>query len=224
MTHSTSGEEELDRSTLLGRVSIFSSLPNDTLLSIAGETKRRSYPKNTLLFVEGDESDNLFIIESGVVKIFASDEEGNNVTLKLQSTGDYFGELALIDRQTRSASAITQTEASLITLARSSFESLMEGNPCICHNILEALVRQVRALTESVKDHALSDVYGRVVKVLQNQDKYQSRKRLTHADISDIVGASREMVSKIIKELSLGEYIEQSPNCFVIKKKLPKHW
>ena len=174
--------------------------------------------------MEGDESDSLFIIESGIVKVFAGNREGKNVTLDFIGEGEYFGELALLDDLPRSASVITLTRATFYTLSRQAFRLLMAERPSINLCVIQALSLKVRALTENVKDHALLDVYGRIIKVLKNQDNYQTVGRLTHQEIANIVGSSREMVSRIIKELCMGEYIEQLPESFAVKKKLPDHW
>lgn len=216
--------DHAQRIPLLRAVSLFSSLNEDQLEALSAQCRRRQFTKNTLLFMEGDNSDQLFIVESGTVKIFASDEEGNQVTLNYLSQGDYFGELALLDSGPRSASAQTINNTVVLCLSQQAFTDLLSDNPALSQAVIRKLAGQVRELTATVKDQALLDVYGRVVKVLENQEDYASGRRLTHAEIANIVGSSREMVSRIIKELSLGAYIEQLPDRFVVQRKLPKRW
>jgi len=191
---------------------LFPELPQAHINLIAGYGVTRSCPKNSILIHEGDRSDSLFVIKSGKVKVYVSDPDGKEATLNVQGPGEYFGELALIDEAPRSASVVTLEPSQLAVLSRGDFERCLAENPSIAVELIRSLVQRVRALTESVKDLALLDVYGRVARTLlksasEIDGELQVRERLTHQDIANMVGASREMVSRVMKDLADGGYI-----------------
>ncbi|MDQ2695526.1 MAG: Crp/Fnr family transcriptional regulator, partial [Pseudomonadota bacterium] len=197
---------------MLANTMFFSELDATDLRQICDCGVNRSYPKNAILINEGDLSDSLFIILSGRVKIFVSDEDGKEVILNIQGPGEYFGELALIDEEPRSASVMTLEPSQMAVVSKAAFQECLAAHPNLAFNLIRSLVRRVRSLTESVKSLALLDVYGRVARTLLNLASDQDGKlvieeRLTHQDIANMVGASREMVSRIMKDLTTGGYI-----------------
>jgi len=189
----------------------------------------RSFPKNTLVICEGDRSDSLYLILSGKVKVFLSDEEGKEVTLNMQSEGEYFGELAILDEAPRSASVMTTEETKLAILSKSAFDKCMEEQPAMALTVMRGLARRLRELTENVRSLALMDVYGRVARLLlemaeESDDKKVIKQRLTQRDIASMVGASREMVSRILRDLSVGGYITVENKIITINERLPAAW
>ena len=189
----------------------------------------RTYRKGALIFSEGDTATALCIILSGSVKVFVSDENDKEMILARQCAGDYFGELALFDDALRSASVISLEKTTLWMLSKQDFREVLAQNPQVALSMIGNLVMKVRALTTSVKNLALLDVYGRVVQVLsgmaeQRDGRWVIEDRITQQEIADRVGASRERVSRILKELKRGGYVWQDGNHTIIAGHFPKHF
>ncbi len=212
---------------MLENVRLFQDTPKHITDALATLSVRRSYPKNTILFMEGDENNQLFIIESGKIRVFVNGEDGKQVTLNFMGEGEYFGELALIDGNPRSASVMTVSDSVFVTVSRKNFQQFIASHPEYALDMMQQLVRRIRTLTESVKDMALLDVYGRVSQLLRrlaDEDDRVTNPKPTHQEIANMVGASREMVSRIMKELVIGGYVEQLPDALVLRKQLPAGW
>ncbi len=161
--------------------------------------------------------------------MFVSDASNKEVILNTQGQGEYFGELSLIDDTPRSASVMTTEDSTLVLITRPLFERHLAENPEFSIKLILSLVRRIRSLTVNVKNLALLDVYGRVARTLldlavQQDDRLITEERLTHQDIADRVGSSREMVSRILKDLVEGGYIETEDKMFIIISKLPAHY
>jgi len=215
--------------SVLSHVPIFQGLSDDVIDAIEERCSHRSIRKNTVILNEGDDSDALYIIKEGKVKAFLCDETGKELILNVHGPYEYFGELALIDNEKRSASVMTTEKSAFLVLHRDDFKALMDEYPELMHNLLSSLVSRVRSLTDNVKTLALLDVYGRVAKTLlslaHNHDGCLSiDEKLTQQDIADRVGASREMVAKIMKDLSVGGYISYNRRQIVINERLPAHY
>ena len=213
----------------LTSIALFSGFSDVDMKAISSLAVTRSFPKNTLVICEGDRSDSLYLILSGKVKVFLSDEEGKEVTLNMQSEGEYFGELAILDEAPRSASVMTTEETKLAILSKSAFDKCMEEHPAMALTIMRGLARRLRELTENVRSWALMDVYGRVARLLlemaeESDDKKVIQQRLTQRDIASMVGASREMVSRILRDLSVGGYITVENKIITINERLPAAW
>lgn len=214
---------------MLSNIPLFSELAPEDLRLISNCSVTRTYPKNTILISEGDRSDSLYVILSGKVKAFVSDSNGKEVILNIQESGEYFGELALIDAEPRSASVMTLEPSRICVFSKAGFQRCLAENPNIASKLILALTKRVRSLTESVKNLALLDVYGRVARTLLNLATEQDGKlvieqRLTHQDIANMVGASREMVSRIMKDLATGGYLQIRDKKIIIREKLPPGW
>ena len=212
---------------MLEKVSLFAEVPREQLQELEKISIRRSFPKNTILCMEGDENNQLYVIASGKVSIYVNGDDGKRVILNFLGEGDTFGELSLLDNGPVSASVMTVTECKFITVSREAFQRFLDQHPEFSATLIRQLVSKVRSLTDSVRDLALLDVYGRVAHVLERLSDDTNRisnPKLTHQDIANMVGASREMVSRIMKELIIGDYIEQGSNYIQIKKAFPKGW
>ncbi len=212
---------------VLANVELFQDLPSPLLGEIGELVVRRHLPSNMVVFLQGDQGGSLYVVEEGTLKVFVDDEQGNQVILNLLNPGDCFGELSLLDGGTRSASVVTMTDATLTVLAREHFLAFLEHHPEAHGAVIRALVRRIRVLTGSVCDLALLDVYGRVAGLLSrlaNPEDQSIRPRLTHREIASMVGSSREMVSRVMKELSTGGYLEQAPDALYLRKTLPPGW
>lgn len=213
----------------LGSIPIFSQLSDDALRSLASHASVKTYPKNAIVINEGDESASFHFILSGTVRVYLSDENGKELTLNIDGPGKYFGELALLDDAPRSASVITCEKTTCGIISKVDFRAWLTKTPDAPFGIICGLVRKVRTLTDKVRSLALSDVYGRLVIELQNMaeengDKKVIKNRPTQQDLANMIGASREMVSKIFKELIKGDYITLDGKELSINKKLPSSW
>jgi len=214
---------------MLDDIPLFSDLDATELVLLSSKAVTRQFPRNTIIINEGDQSDSLYIIRAGSVKVFLSDADGREVILNVQGPGEYFGELALLDSGPRSASVMTQDKTTLSLISKADFEDFLQQHPTATVKIMCGLIKRLRALTESVRSLALMDVYGRVAGLLLKLSKPEGdirviRDPLTQQDIADRVGASREMVSRILKDLKAGGYIEVHDRHITIRERLPHGW
>lgn len=214
---------------MLEEFQLFAGLDETALQEIREHAVIRNYPKNAVIVSEGDDTTSLYLIESGRVKFFLSDEDGNEVILNIQEAGEYFGELALLDGSPRSVSVMTLAPTTLSVVSRDDFFRCLRDNPDISLNILSHMAARLRELSDEVRALALSDVYGRVKRLLERlseerEDGEVVVEKMTHQQISQMVGSSREMVSRIMKDLVNGAYIEPDGNVYVLKKPLPRRW
>ncbi|MDH5547897.1 MAG: Crp/Fnr family transcriptional regulator [Gammaproteobacteria bacterium] len=210
-------------------IKLLESLSAEEVAKLTERATTRNYKKNSLIMNEGDESDSLYIIESGKVKIFVSDEDGKEFTLNLLGPGDYFGELALIDGGPRSSSAITTEESKLLIIHKPYFEQFLKQHPEVSLRIIQGMSRLLRQLTDKSRGLALMTVYERValtlLRMAEPVDGVMTIKpKITHADLASMVGCRREMVSRIMSDLSKGEYIQTTDNATRLLKKLPARW
>ena len=213
----------------LHNIPLFSGLHEDELESVASIATRRHYAKNTIIINEGDETDSLYLILTGKVKIVLSDEDGKEITISVLEPNDYFGELSLIDEEPRSARVVTMEDCQLSIIHRSDFTHVLDGNPDLVRNLLKGLTRRLRMANKNIESLALMDVYGRVARTLLQFSEEAGevriiRDRLTQKDIANMVGASREMVSRIFKDLTTGGYISIDSGMITINDKLPSHY
>jgi CRP/FNR family cyclic AMP-dependent transcriptional regulator len=204
------------------------NLGDAELRVLSAHAATKSFPKNTVIVNEGDETDSLYVILSGRVKVYVSDEAGKEIVLATHETGEYFGEMVL-DEGPRSASVMTLEPSQFAIVPKSQFKAFMFDNPQFAIHLIEKLIHRVRALTDNVKSLALMDVYGRVARLLlelaREQDgKLEVDEKLTQQDIADRVGASREMISKILKDLADGGYISVAHKRITIHRKPPRQW
>lgn len=211
---------------MLEKVSLFSNIPPECLYKLEKISSLRKYPKNTILFIEGDDNSQLFVVKKGLVCIHTDDNEGRQLVLNYVGPGEYFGELSLLDGKPRSASATTVEDSNLLTISRENFRGFMQEYPELYEVLMVELANRIRSLTENVKDMALLDVYGRVAHTLERlcNPEVEISPKLTHQDIANMVGASREMVSRVMKELVLGGYIEIQQKQIRVVKSFPKNW
>ncbi|MGD8514397.1 MAG: Crp/Fnr family transcriptional regulator [Granulosicoccaceae bacterium] len=219
----------LKSETQLKQIGLFGGLTDEELAAIAEITTRRSYPKNAIIINEGDDTDSLYLILSGKVKIVLSDEDGKEVIISILEPGDYFGELSLIDSEPRSARVVTMGDCQFSIIHKSDFNNVLDSNPGLVRNLLSGLTKRLRAANKNIESLALMDVYGRVARTLLQFAKDVDGKKiitekLTQKDIAHMVGASREMVSRIFKDLTIGGYISVESGRITINDKLPANY
>ena len=204
------------------------TLSESELAALSGHGVTRTYPKGAVVVTEGDTTDTLFVILEGRVKVYATDDQGREILFLTQGPGEYFGELVL-DEGPRSASVMTLEKARLLMVPKKELQEFVATHPAFALNIMKKLITRVRTLTASVKSLALMDVYGRVARLLlelarETDGKMAITERLTHQDLANRVGASREMVGRILKDLSEGGYIATEQSRIVINRRPPEHW
>ncbi len=209
-------------------ISLLSDLDPRDLAALEEAATNRLFKKNAIVVTQGDESDSLYVILSGSVRVYVSDEQGREVTLNTLYPGDSFGELALLSNQVRTASILTLEDSRFSVISKDSFLGCMSRYPQISWHIIRTLIERVVELTDEVSSLALLDVYGRVRRLLLKEtferDGKLYARRMTHQAIATRVGSSREMVSKIISDLSRGGYISADKETVCIEKKLPSGW
>jgi len=171
--------------------------------------------------------DSLFMIVTGKVKVFIGDEEGREIILKILGPGAFFGEMSMIDKQPRSASVTTIEASSFLVLTHVAFERCIEQAPRIGNLVMQMLAQRVREADRKIGTLALMDVYGRVASTLLELSVYSNGKlmvgeRLSQQDLANMVGASREMVNRILKDLSDRGFISiESKSITIINRELP---
>ncbi len=212
----------------LSAVDPLAPLAPATVREIAATGVVRTFPKNTVLIHEGDQGDSLYIVVSGKVKVFASNEQGKEVVIDFHGPGEYVGEMSL-DGAPRSASVMTVEPTSCAVVSRANFREFILAHPDFALHLIEKLIQRVRRTTENVKSLALSDVYGRLVRLLhalaQDRDGRQViPDKLTQQDIAERVGASRDMISRLMKDLVAGGYLVIEDRTITILKRLPPAW
>ena len=206
----------------------FANLDESALRELVPHGSVRSFAKNAVVVTEGDETDSLYVLLSGRVKAYVSEEDGREVVLSTVGVGDYFGEMVL-DGGPRSASVMTLETCRFFVIPRGDIEGLIDRNPAFARHLIRMLIAKVRSLTQRVLDLAVKDVYGRFVKFIDESAIEQKGarvvpERLTQHDIAARIGGSREMVNRIVKDLSAGGYISVDARQITVHKKLPSHW
>lgn len=212
---------------MLKNIPLLDGLSDDDLKLVGEMMIEKQYPKNAVIITEGELGDSLFAIMAGRVKVFIGDEEGREVILKMLGPGDVFGEMSLIDRQPRSASVSTIEPCVFKVLSHSSFEVCLERAPRIAVGVMHALAKRLRDADRKISSLALMDVYGRVAHTLldlavKSDGKLQVDQKLSQQDIANMVGASREMVNRILKDLTERGYITvESKSITIHNERLP---
>jgi len=204
------------------------TLTSAELQAIAAHGVARTYPKGAIVVTEGDTTDTFYVILAGRVKVYATDDAGREILFLTQGPGEYFGELVL-DEGPRSASVMTLEKARLLSVPKRELEKFFTTNATFALNLMRKLITRVRSLSASVKSLALMDVYGRVARQLlelaeETDGTMAISERLTQQDLANRVGASREMVGRILKDLAEGGYIATQHSRIVIIRRPPEHW
>ena len=212
-------------STALRSVPLFSTLSADLIGLLANVVTTRQYPKNTFILSSGDKTDSLYIILSGNVKVGIADDDGKEVILSFLGPGDFFGEMALIDDYPRSADIVTREPCELMIVEKGDFKKCLAMSPALSMQIMLALVSRVRDADRKIERLALVNVYGRVAQVLlesaeQVDGVLAINRKLSRQDIAKLVGASREMVTRVMRDLVDGGYIRTEPKRIVLHHKL----
>jgi CRP/FNR family transcriptional regulator, cyclic AMP receptor protein len=211
----------------LRAIPLFQDLSDVDLKVIEDMTVEKTVPKGTVVMTEGTIGDSLFAIAKGRVKVFIGDEDGREIILKFLGPGDFFGEMSMIDSQPRSASVSTLETSVFKVLSQTAFEECLARAPRIGTIVMQALAKRLREADRKISTLALMDVYGRVANTLLElaidvNGKKVVGEKLSQQDIANMVGASREMVNRILKDLSERGYITVESKLITIHdEKLP---
>lgn len=184
----------------------------------------RSYRKGAVLIEEGSIGDNLFLIVAGSLRAYSSDARGREITYGVYGPGEYVGEMSL-DGGPRSASVVTEEPSRLVMVTRASLLTHISAHPEFAFELLTKVIRRARAATLSTKQLALNDVYGRLKALIDETTADGSPLELTHQGMARRLGCSREMVSKLVKDLELGGYLRRvAVGTYQRLKTLPARW
>jgi len=195
-----------------------------SLRALAAAGIARSYRRGTVLIEEGSQGDSLYLILAGSLRAYACDARGREITYGVYGPGEYVGEMSL-DGGPRSASVITESAARCVIVPRTSLLAHISAHPEFALELLTKVIRRARAATLSTKQLALNDVYGRLKTLLQQETQIGEELALTHQAMAQRLGCSREMVSKLIKDLEAGQYLLRVTNGRYRRlKDLPARW
>jgi CRP-like cAMP-binding protein len=200
----------MDERELLRNVPIFSELSEPDVATLAKVATRRRYPKDTVVFFENEEGDFFFMILEGRIKVTILGDDGREIILSVLSPGDFFGEMALLDNEPRSATAIAVEESELLSLHRTDFQNVIADNRAIMSALIRILTARLRRANHQISTLALLDVYGRVARVMLDMAREEGKRlkdgriafrRATHQEIANRIGTTRETVTRMLKDL-----------------------
>jgi CRP-like cAMP-binding protein len=200
----------MDEREVLRTVPIFSELSDQDISSLAHLAIRKRYPKDTVVFFENEEGDFFFTILEGRIKVTILGDDGREVILSVLGPGDFFGEMALLDNEPRSATAIAVEESELLSLHRNDFQSVLNDNRSITTALIRVLSARLRRANHQISTLALLDVYGRVARVIVDMAREEGKRlrdgriafrRATHQEIANRIGTTRETVTRMLKDL-----------------------
>ena len=209
--------------SLLQKIPLFACLLETQFEQLARMAVPRKVARNTTIVRAGDSTDSLFVMVSGSAKVLNRDEEGREVILTLLGAGECFGEMGLIDGSPRSADVIANESCELLMIAKRDFVHALADNFDLCLSIMKSLVLRLRDANRKIESLALMDVYGRVAKLLLDLSVVEGGRRVivrkvSKQDMAKMVGASREMVSRVMKDLEGSGYIRVEDGCIVLNK------
>src|SRR5512132_3266712 len=211
--------------TILKSVPLFASFPDEQLRTLVTVVTRRSAPRASVIMAAGDQIDSLYIVISGRLKAMMGDAEGKEVILSLIGPGEFFGEMGLIDDAPRSASVVTIEPCELLSITKRDFKKCLADNFEMATAVMRGLVRRLRDADRKIGSLALLDVYGRVARLLIDMSeevdgqKIVTRK-IAKQDIAKMIGASREMVSRVMKDLQIGGFIEMRGSSILLHESI----
>ena len=210
---------------LLRKTALFADVPEETLASLAQCLGKRTFARGMILFHKGSRGNSLYLIEQGKVRIFILSETGQEISLNIHGPGDCFGELALLDGQTRSAGAVAVERTVAYTLQRQDFLRHLDQSPQMARALLAQVSTHLRNATDYAEGLAFLDVQGRVALVLlrlaerygvEDDNCIQIDLRLTQSDLAGHVAASREMVNRVLRSYRTQGLISIEGQCIRI--------
>ncbi len=211
--------------TTLRTVPLFAGFSEEQLAMLTHVVTRRSVPRGAMLMAEGDPTDSLYMIIAGRLKVMMGDADGKEVILALLGPSEIVGEMGLIDDSPRSATVIAIEPSELLSISKREFRKCLAENFDMAMGVMKGLVRRLREADRKIGSLALLDVYGRVARLLIDMAENVNgqkvvTKRLPKQDIAKMIGASREMVSRVMKDLQIGGFIETHGSTIVLRDKI----
>ena len=211
---------------LLGNVPLFSGLQAEELTAMSRVAVARNFAKHAIILHEGDKTDALYVVASGKVKVVLSTRGGKEVILAILGRSEFFGEMALLDQQPRSADVVAMEPTQLFAISKSDFVNCLAHNPQMAFKIIQGLIQRLRSADRKIQSLALIDVYGRVARTLLELAKPEDGRlvvgeKLSQQDLADMIGASREMVSRILKDLALSGHIRFEARRIIVNEGMP---
>jgi CRP-like cAMP-binding protein len=208
---------------LIRRVPLFSLLTNEQAQGIADSVVKRRYRRGEVIVEHGRKSNALFILLTGRARVLTADVRGREVILAVLQPGDYVGEMSLIDNEPHSATVRAEIQTDMLILGRPEFARCLPENSSLSYAIMRGLVQRLRSADRQIESLALLDVYGRVARSLLDMSEQVGelkmiRNKVSRQDLAKVVGASREMVSRVMKDLEVRGMIETQDNGSVILK------
>ncbi|WP_119154930.1 Crp/Fnr family transcriptional regulator [Caldimonas tepidiphila] len=208
---------------LIRRVPLFSMLTNVQAEAVAEGVVKRRFRRGEIIVEQGRKTNALFILLTGRARVLTSDSRGREVILAMLQPGDYVGEMSLIDNEPHSATVRAEVQTDVLVLGRPEFSRCLPESSSLSYAILRGLVARLRAADRQIESLALLDVYGRVARTLLDMAEDVNgvqliRNKVSRQDLAKIVGASREMVSRVMKDLEERGFVETQPDGSVIVK------
>ena len=202
---------------LIRRVPLFSLLTGEQAQSIAEGVVKRRYRRGEVIVEQGTKSNALYILLTGRARVVTADARGREVILAVLQPGDYLGEMSLIDNEPHSATVRAEVQCDVLVLGRPEFARCLPENSSLSYAIMRGLVARLRAADRQIESLALLDVYGRVARALLDMSEEGAeykliRNKVSRQDLAKVVGASREMVSRVMKDLEERGFIQTQEN------------
>jgi CRP-like cAMP-binding protein len=211
---------------LIRRVPLFSLLSPEMAQSVASRVTKRRFRAGEVIVTQGQQSEGLFILLNGRVRVLTTDERGKEVILAVLKAGAFVGEMSLIDRQPASATVRAELQTDTLLLDRAEFERSLPGADSLSYTIMRGLVRRLRLADRRIEMMALLGVHGRVEQTLRDMAEESDgdlviTHRVNRQDVAKIVGASREMVSRVMRDLEDSGAIVTRPDGSVLLQPRP---
>ncbi len=211
--------------TALRTFPIFHGLAEDKLASVARCAIMRRAPRGSTVVNAGDRTDFVYFVLTGSLKVLVSDEDGREVILTMIGQGEIFGEMGVVDEEPRSATVVAVTPADLVTISKADFRRILQENFEVSLHLMRNLARRLRVADRKIESLALMDVYGRVARLLLDMAAEEGggrivRRKISKQDIAKMIGASREMVSRVMKDLQTQGLISETDEGIVLCEKI----
>lgn len=208
---------------------LFNYLEKDEVDNVLSHVHSRNFRKKTQIITEGDDSHSLYFLLEGEVKVYLNDNSGKEIIINIHKAGEFFGELGLIKSIPRTASVVTVSNCKIGIMQEFDFKHCLSSFPAFSIALIENLSTRLIDSTETIRQLGLMDVYQRIAVTflglsVEKGDVRIIPEKLTQQSIANRVGASREMVARILKDLRSGGYITQDSNGITIHKALPHSW
>lgn len=203
---------------LIRRVPLFSALTPAQAETVALAVVKQRFKRGEVLLEQGKKAGYLGILLTGRARVVSTDERGREVILATLGPGDYFGEMSLIDNQTHSATVRAEVQTDVLMLGRGEFARCLGDNSTMAYVVMKGLVQRLRHANKAIESLALMDVYGRVVRVLKDAAQEESpgvwviAGKVSRQDVAKMIGASREMVSRVLKDLEERGFVQPLPD------------